>query len=148
MGVITKLVGLIGILLFVCAFALLSISVSTPLQFVALGILCFLVLVLAVLVARKGQDKKSMYYPHAFHQMGSLCEVNLFDPKGQLLLSTKGPAYLNLSDFARKLFQKVQPSEASAKLQEALETQQYCDVLVSGGGNGLGQFEKWWFQTS
>ncbi len=144
MGVLAKLVWFIGILLFIFSFALLSISISSPLQFVALAVLVMLIFFLAIILNHRGQDKKSIYYSLAFNQMGSLCEVNLFDLTGGLLLSTKGPAYLNLSDFARKLFQKIHPGEASAKLQEAIETQQYCDVLVSGGGNGLGQFEKWW----
>ena len=144
MGMIGRMGVFVGIILFILSFALLSLSISTPLQFMALGSLALLIFILAAFLNRQRTDKKNIYYPLAFQHIASMCEVALFDTKGQLQLSTKGPAYLNLSDFARKLFQKIQPSEASAKLQEALETQQYCDVLVNGGGNGLGQFEKWW----
>lgn len=134
-----------GVLLFVFSFAILSLSISAPLQFVALGVLSLLIFLLTFLLGLKRQDKKAHFYPIAFNQMGHICEVNLFDAKGNVLLSTKGAGYLNCMDFARKLFQRIHPSESSLKLQEAIEDQTPCEVLVSGGGDGLGQQEKWWF---
>lgn len=144
MGILIKLTWLIGLLLFIIGVGLLALSISTPLQMAALGILTGLIAVLTFMLMRGRLPSHHQYYPLLFQQIGPFCEVNLFDTKGHILLSTRDHAYLNLSDFTRKLFQKIHPSEASEKLQDALEYRKPCEVLVYGGGDGLGQFEKWW----
>lgn len=144
MGIVIKLAWLIGLLLFIVGTGLLALSIATPLQMAALGILIGLVVILSLVVIRRKRPRHHQYYPLLFQQIGPFCEVNLFDTLGNILLSTRDRAYLNFSDFTRKLFQKIHPSDASAKLHDALEHRTACEVLVFGGGDGLGQFEKWW----
>ena len=144
MEILAKIGWLFGSLVFCGAFFLLSFVVVTPLHVLALSILVLCTLLLAFLVFKMQSNKKQHYYPIAFHHFNTLGEMCLFDQKGNLLLCSRGPVYLNASDFARKLFQKIQPNAEASALQEALDKQHFCDVTVRGGGDGLGQFEKWW----
>lgn len=144
MEILAKIGWLFGSIVFCGAFFLLSFVAVTPLHVLALGILALCTLLLAFLLFKATHNKKNNYYPMAFHHFNTIGEVCVFDSKGNLLLGSRGPIYLNLSDFARKLFQKIQPNTEASCLQDALDSQQFCDVTVRGGGDGLGQFEKWW----
>ncbi|MCX7338861.1 MAG: response regulator [Alphaproteobacteria bacterium] len=71
-------------------------------------------------------------------------EIAVFDEKGKTLFTTHPHLYQHQKEFLRKLLMKVTPSNESVTFKQWVEDHHTGEVLLVGGGNGLGQQQRWW----
>ncbi len=71
-------------------------------------------------------------------------ELVAFDEYGKTLFTTHPHAYPHKKEFLRKFMMRVNPSTESVAFKEWVEDHQPGEALLVGGGNGLGQQQRWW----
>lgn len=143
MGVFGKLIWVIGVVVFGFAFISMTLSITQTVQAISLALMTGIIFILVGYIAKKTSDKKSSLLSNAVQHMGHAAEINFFDNRGALVLSSKGPIYSDSIDFLNKLFSRIVPSEHTQKIQYAMENWQACDVYVNGDSTGVMQNEKW-----
>lgn len=74
-------------------------------------------------------------------------EAVLFDHFGKAMWTTHPNIYPNQQEFLRKIIARINSPEHATAIKQMVENRQRGELLVSGGGNGLGQDQKWWFVT-
>lgn len=139
----------IAALIWAAAFIYLSLNVQDILEgfsLLALGTISSFVLAYWARLIHRNQR---LYDRFRFLQTGiaSLAptiESVIFDNKGKVVWTTHPNAYPNLAEFSRKLFLRIQSAEKREQIHQAINQRERCDILFCGGGNGLGQDQKWW----
>ncbi|WP_052046131.1 response regulator [Candidatus Paracaedibacter symbiosus] len=139
----------IAALIWASAFIYLSLNVQDILEgfsLLAIGTISSFVLAYWARLIHRNQR---LYERFRFLQTGiaSLAptiESVIFDNTGKIVWTTHPNAYPNLTEFSRKLFLRIKSSEKTAEIQRVIDQRERCDILFCGGGNGLGQDQKWW----
>lgn len=80
----------------------------------------------------------------AFSAISQNYELAAFDEYGKTLFTTHPHAYPHKKEFLRKFMMRVNPSMESVAFKEWVEDHQPGEALLVGGGNGLGQQQRWW----
>ncbi len=71
-------------------------------------------------------------------------ELVAFNEEGQAVYSSHPHLYPTQKEFIRKLMVRVNPCSESLTYKQWLEEHHKGEVLLSGGGNGLGLQQRWW----
>lgn len=66
-----------------------------------------------------------------------------FNGENKVIWSTHPNAYPNLTEFTRKLLNRVADSTAADKIKHLIDHRQRGELLFHSGGNGLGTDQKW-----
>lgn len=146
MGVLSKFLWVLGVVVFGFAFLTLLLSMTQTIQVVSLVLLTGLIFILMGLVAKnQTSDKGLASLPSVFQHLVHTAEVYVFDRRGRLMFTNKNSRDVsNYEDFLKRMLGKVMPSPETEKLQHSLDSYQACDVYLSGDGMGALQGEKWW----
>ena len=75
-------------------------------------------------------------------------EAAIFDDSGKSIWTTHPNTYPNQEEFLRKILTRIAPTPEAAQLKTMIEDRLRGEILVSGGGNGLGQDQKWWLMAT
>lgn len=75
-------------------------------------------------------------------------EAAIFDDSGKSIWTTHPNTYPNQEEFLRKILNRISPTPEAVYLKSMIEDRLRGEVLVSGGGNGLGQDQKWWLMAT
>lgn len=146
MGVLIKLLWVLGVLVFGYAFLTLLLSMQHTIQVVSLVLLTGIIFVLLGIIASKqssggGKNLLSNVFQNLIHT----AEIYVFDKRGHLTLTNKsGHHTISTTDLLKNILAKCLPSMETEKLEHAIESWQPCDVYLSGGGAGAHQGDKWW----
>ncbi len=70
-------------------------------------------------------------------------EATTFNGDNKVVWSTHPNAYPTLTEFTRKLLNRVADPVTADKLKEMIDKRQRGELLFHGGGNGLGVDQKW-----
>ena len=92
-------------------------------------------------------DDKFRFLQHSIASLAPNIEAVMFNNKGRVVWTTHPNAYPNQQEFVRKLLSRVKDPKSVKQLQQMLEERQRGELLFNGGGNGLGQNQKWWIFT-
>lgn len=76
--------------------------------------------------------------------LSGTCELAAFDENGRTLVTTHPHAYPHKKEFLRKFMMRVTPTSESSSFKEWVEVHEPGEALLVGGGNGLGQQQRWW----
>ncbi len=76
--------------------------------------------------------------------LSSTCELVTFDENGRTLVTTHPHTYPHKKEFLRKFMMRVTPTAESSSFKEWVEVHEPGEALLIGGGNGLGQQQRWW----
>lgn len=76
--------------------------------------------------------------------LSSSCELVAFDENGRTLVTTHPHVYPHKREFLRKFMMRITPSSESSSFKEWVEVHEPGEALLVGGGNGLGQQQRWW----
>jgi two-component system cell cycle sensor histidine kinase/response regulator CckA len=75
-------------------------------------------------------------------------EVAVFDDTGKTIWTTHPNTYPNQDEFLAKILQRITPTPEAADLKNRVENRIRGEILLSGGGNGLTQDQKWWLVST
>jgi two-component system cell cycle sensor histidine kinase/response regulator CckA len=75
-------------------------------------------------------------------------ELVAFNEQGQTVYSTHPHLYPTQKEFLRKLMARVNPCSEALVYKQWLEEHHKGEVLVMGGGNGLGLQQRWWLANT
>lgn len=138
--------------LWVAAFTYLGLhiqEVSLASSLLLLGIITFLGLIYWIRVVYLNRNYaqliKSLNMAQA--SVAPTIETVTFDNNGKVLCSSHPNSYPNVMEFMRKILSRVNDTEQASQIQHLIENRQRGEILFCGGGNGLGQDEKWWIFT-
>ncbi|MBP9752973.1 MAG: response regulator [Proteobacteria bacterium] len=139
---------LISIIWGLCFFYLTYTSLQ-PLQWLALFTIGFLtilffVIFLTVLKQQNSYEERLRrlhIYSAAFAEFADVC---VFDEHGRTVYTTHPHLYPHQKEFLRKILLKVAPSPEAATFKKWVEEHHSGEVVLSSGGDGLGQQQRRW----
>lgn len=136
-------------LIWALAFGFLSMHIHDLFQAISLLVIGIISLLILTYWVRLIHTRHQLYEKLNFVQAGITAlappiEAVMLDNLGYVTWTTHPNTYPNLQEFQRKLFARVADPSVSSQIQEALQNHQRCEILFHGGGNGLGQEQKWW----
>lgn len=130
-------------------FGVLAWSANNTTQWVGLSILALIsgfcvISWLNFLKTHRRQDSNLKLLQGAVLSFAPYEELVIFDADGKTVWTTHPNSYPNQTEFLRKLLLRVNPSEQSEQLRDLIENKKRGNILLMGGGDGLGQQQKWW----
>lgn len=134
------------------AFFYLGLSVRDLHEAVALlllgGITFLGIVYLGMIVYRgRGLEERVRAVDLSLVSVAPDLEFVMFNNDGKIMWSTHTNTYPNETEFVRKTLSRVSNPAQAEIIQNMIENRQRGEVLFSGGGNGLGQDQKWWLFT-
>lgn len=150
---IGSLAIILGTLIWCGAFSYLSTKATDTLAWLSL-VMIGLVSVIAMgywtyAARRQNVYKQKLKLIHAgILNLTSAIEAAIFDEAGKSIWTTHPNTYPNQEEFLRKILARVAPTPEAAQLKTMVERRARGEVLVRGGGNGLGQDQKWWLMAT
>ncbi|CAO5682624.1 MAG: Sensor histidine kinase RcsC [Holosporales bacterium] len=139
---------IISVLWGVC-FLYLTYTSLEPFQWLALFTIGFLtilffIIFLSVLKQQNSYEERLRrlhVYSSAFSEFADVC---VFDEHGRTVYTTHPHLYPHQKEFLRKILLKVAPSSEAATFKRWVEEQHSGEVILSSGGDGLGQQQRRW----
>jgi predicted RNA-binding protein YlqC (UPF0109 family) len=150
---IGSILVILGTLIWCGAFSYLSVQAIDKLEWFSL-VMIGLVSVATMgywVYANKQQNiyKQKLKLIHAgISTLTPAIEAAIFDDSGKSIWTTHPNTYPNQEEFLRKILSRIAPTPEAAQLKTMMEEHQRGEILVSGGGNGLGQDQKWWLMAT
>ena len=146
---IGSLIVVLGTLVWCGSFSYLSIQATDGLAWLSLVMIGLIsVATMAYWVyANKQQNiyKQKLKLIHAgISTLTPAIEAAIFDDSGKSIWTTHPNTYPNQEEFLRKVLSRISPTPEAAELKAMIEERARGEILVNGGGNGLGQDQKWW----
>jgi two-component system cell cycle sensor histidine kinase/response regulator CckA len=134
------------------AFIYLSLDVNELLEgfaLLVLGTISSFVLAYWAHLLRRNQRLFDRFHflQQGIASLAPTIESVIFDNKGKVVWTTHPNAYPTLAEFSRKLFLRIKSPAKTAEIRQVIDQRERCEVLFCGGGNGLGQDQKWWTFT-
>lgn len=152
LGVITTALTILLTSLWAGAFFYLGLSIRDLHEAIALlllgGVTILGVIYLGMMVYRgRGLEERMRALDLSLASVAPDIEYIMFDNDGKILWSTHSNTYPNEAEFIRKTLSRVSDPSQAEIIQNMIEYRQRGEILFSGGGNGLGQDQKWWLFT-
>jgi len=150
---IGSLILILGTLIWCGAFSYLSAQATDTLEWLCL-VLMGLVSIATMsywIYANKQQNiyKQKLKLIHAgISTLTPAIEAAIFDDSGKSIWTTHPNTYPNQEEFLRKILNRISPTPEAAYLKSMIEDRMRGEILVSGGGNGLGLDQKWWLMAT
>jgi two-component system cell cycle sensor histidine kinase/response regulator CckA len=150
---IGSLAVILGTLIWCGAFSYLSAHATDTLEWFSLVMIGLVsVATMAYWVyANKKQTvyKQKLRLIHAsISTLTPTIEAAVFDDTGKSIWTTHPNTYPNQEEFLRKVLTRLAPTPEAAQFKSMVEGQARGEVVVTGGGNGLGQDQKWWLAVT
>ncbi len=150
---IGSLVVILGTFIWCGAFSYLSAQATDTLEWLSLVLIGSVSIATMVywIYANKQQNiyKQKLKLIHAgISTLTPAIEAAIFDDSGKSIWTTHPNTYPNQEEFLRKILNRISPTSEAAYLKSMVEDRIRGEILVSGGGNGLGQDEKWWLMAT
>lgn len=150
---IGSLAVILGTLIWCGAFSYLSAQATNTLEWLSLvliGLVSVATMGYWVYVAKQQNNyKQKLKAIHAgISSLTPAIEAAIFDGAGKSIWTTHPNTYPTQDEFLRKVLQRLAPTPEAAHVKSMIENCERGEVLVKGGGNGLGQDEKWWLMSS
>ena len=150
---IGSLAVILGTFIWCGAFSYLSAQATDTLEWFSLVMIGLVsVATMAYWVyANKQQNiyKQKLKLIHAgISTLTPAIEAAIFDDSGKSIWTTHPNTYPNQEEFLRKILARIAPTPEGAQLKSMIENRSRGEILVSGGGNGLGQDQKWWLMAT
>lgn len=135
--------------LWLVSLAFLGFSLKAPLEWVAfivLGLTSFFFIgYLYQVINQQGRIENEINLHHVFSStLSEFEEVSIFDEQGRTVLTTHPHLYPHQKEFLRKTLMKISSSAEAKRFKKWVEEQHSGEVLLSGGGDGLGQQKTRW----
>lgn len=149
MNYISWFLLLLSITLWGSAFAYLSFETHDPLQWtclITIGLVSIIGIGYWWHTTRKHHtlQQKIRLLQTGATSFTPAIEAVLFDDKGKAIWTTHPNTYPNQEELIRKLLLRAAPSPEAGAIKKMLDERKPGEHLLSGGGNGLGQDQKWW----
>ncbi len=140
---------IVATLIWALAFGYLSLHIHDLFQAISLLVIGIISLLILTYWVRLIHTRHQLHEKLSFVQAGISAlappiEAVMVDSLGYVTWTTHPNTYPNLMEFQRKLLARVADSKIASQIQEAIQGHQRCEILFHGGGNGLGQDQKWW----
>ena len=153
MAQIGSLAIILGTIIWCSAFTYLSSQAADTLQWISLVMIGLVsVATMAYWVyANKQQTiyKQKLKLIHTgVSTLTPTIEAAIFDDSGKSIWTTHPNTYPNQEEFLRKILTRIEPTPEAAQLKSMIEDRTRGEILVKGGGNGLGQDQKWWLMSA
>ena len=132
-----------------CCFTYLVLSSQEPLQWIGLSIIAFLTIIFIIFLSQslKQQDsyEQRLRQLQIFSSVASeFAEVVIFNDAGKTIYTTHPHLYPHKKEFLRKVLAKVSSNVESATFKKWVEEHHTGEIILSSGGNGLGQQRRRW----
>lgn len=139
-------------LIWAAAFVFLSLNVQDVRQGFSLLIIgtisSFVLAYWSRLIYRSHRlDQRFRFLQQGISSLAPNIESVMFDNSGRVIWTTHPNTYPTQQEFFRKLLARISDPAQVKQIQDIFEGRQRGEVLFSGGGNGLGQDQKWWLFT-
>ncbi len=153
MAQIGSLAIILGTIIWCSAFTYLSSQAADTLEWISLVMIGLVsVATMAYWVyANKQQTiyKQKLKLIHTgISTLTPTIEAAIFDDSGKSIWTTHPNTYPNQEEFLRKILTRIEPTPEAAELKSMIEGRTRGEILVKGGGNGLGQDQKWWLMSA
>jgi two-component system cell cycle sensor histidine kinase/response regulator CckA len=132
-----------------CAFTYLVYFSSAPLQWLSLSVIAFLTIIFIVFLSQS--LKQQYYYEQRLRQLqvfssvaAEFGEVIIFDEMGKTVYTTHPHLYPHQKEFLRKVLARVSSLPETAMFKKWVEEHHTGEIILSGGGDGLGQQKRRW----
>lgn len=144
---------ILGTLIWASAFSYLSAQAATTLEWLSLvmiGLVSVAAMAYWVYTNRQQNiDKQKLKLVHAgISALTPTIEAAIFDDSGKSIWTTHPNTYPNQEEFLRKVLARLEPTPEAAQLKSMMEGRLRGEILVKGGGNGLGKDQKWWLMAT
>lgn len=150
---IGSLAVILGTLVWCGAFSYLSAHAMDKLEWLSLVLIGLVSIATMVywIYANKQQNiyKQKLKLIHAgISTLTPAIEAAIFDDSGKSIWTTHPNTYPNQEEFLRKILNRISPTPEAASLKSMIEDRVRGEIVVSGGGNGLGLDQKWWLMAT
>jgi two-component system cell cycle sensor histidine kinase/response regulator CckA len=150
---IGSLIVIIGTIVWCGAFSYLSIQATDRfawLSLVMIGVVSIATMAYWVYtIKQQSIDKQKLKLIHAgISTLTSAIEAAIFDDSGKSIWTTHPNTYPTQEEFLHKILARITPTPEAAQLKSMIEERKRGEILVTGGGNGLGQDQKWWLMAT
>lgn len=132
-----------------CAFFCLVYFSTSPLQWFSLSVISFLTIIFIVFLSQS--LKQQYYYEQKLRQLqifssvaAEFGEVIIFDERGKTVYTTHPHLYPHQKEFLRKILARVSSMPETAMFKKWIEEHHTGEIILSGGGDGLGQQKRRW----
>jgi len=146
---IGSLVIILGTLIWCVAFSYLGAQATSTLEWLSLivmGLVSIAAMAYWAYASRQQNiDKQKLRLVHAgISTLTPTIEAAIFDDSGKSIWTTHPNTYPNQEEFMRKILARIEPTPETIQIKSMIEGRMRAEILVKGGGNGLGQDQKWW----
>jgi two-component system, cell cycle sensor histidine kinase and response regulator CckA len=143
---------IIATIIWASAFGFLSIHIHDILQAISLLVIGVISLLILTYWARLIHSRHQLHEKLNFFQSGISClaptiEAVMIDNAGHVGWTTHPNTYPNLQEFQRRVMARISDPHIASQIQDLMANRQRGEILFHGGGNGLGQDQKWWIFT-
>lgn len=116
-----------------------------PALFILLLISCSFILFVFYLLKNQRITQEKIRKMGVFSSVVSeFSNVVVFDESGQTIYTTHPHLYANQKEYLRKTLIKIDPSQEASTFKKWIEEHHSGELLLSGGGNGLGEQKQRW----
>jgi two-component system cell cycle sensor histidine kinase/response regulator CckA len=130
-------------------FFYLAYTTSMLFQWISISVLALLTMFFMLFFlqmikqkhALEERIKRLQIYSQTFSEFA---DVAVFDEYGKTAFTTHPHLYPNQKEFLRKILLKIAPSLEAATFKKWVEEHHSGEIVLSSGGNGLGQHQRKW----